>query len=68
MSKTSTLCSATDCKEPSVGHIQDLIEVPRWRLPGGHNLQYRAYELIGTWQYCKAHEEVAKETGIASRG
>ena len=52
-------CSATDCKNLSIGQHQELKAVPTWRHPSDRKGQ-RMYDHVATVNYCADHERVAK--------
>jgi hypothetical protein len=55
-------CSGKGCQTASIGKLNEVREVPRWRIPDDWQDNVRAYEILTTVHYCAEHEQIAKET------
>ena len=58
----ATICSGKGCQAASIGKLNEVREVPRWRIPDDWQNNVRAYEIMVTVYYCAKHEQIAKES------
>jgi hypothetical protein len=58
---TQPICSGRGCGKPSIGMVQDSLEVPRWRRESERSCAFKFLEEVF---YCADHEEAAKSTRI----
>ena len=56
------ICSGRLCGRHSIGRLNEVQEVPQWRIPDDWQDNVRAFEILTTVHYCEEHEQIAKET------